>query len=123
MRCDVQCLKGRRVIFLGDSLSTQQANSLVGMLGWHPAWMKQGHPQNAKVTCIVCIFPGVGFRMLSVGFRVFPNVAVSECSRMLPYVSASSRMFPNVDGWWRTVLDMTPHWSFEEVKTISKIER
>ncbi|CAM9472212.1 unnamed protein product [Ectocarpus sp. 4 AP-2014] len=45
----VSCLKGRRVIFLGDSLSNQQGDSLLGMLGWHPDWMTKGNPRNAKV--------------------------------------------------------------------------
>ncbi|CAN0265984.1 unnamed protein product [Scytosiphon promiscuus] len=42
------CLKGRRVIFLGDSLSNQQGDSLLGMLGWDADWMILGHPRNAK---------------------------------------------------------------------------
>ncbi|CAM9461906.1 unnamed protein product, partial [Ectocarpus fasciculatus] len=45
----VSCLKGRRVIFLGDSLSNQQGDSLLGLLGWHPDWMTKGNPRNAKV--------------------------------------------------------------------------
>lgn len=43
-----QCLEGRRVIFLGDSLSNQQGDSLVGMLGWHPDWLPLGGPRNDK---------------------------------------------------------------------------
>ncbi|CAB1114035.1 unnamed protein product [Ectocarpus sp. CCAP 1310/34] len=43
------CLKGRRVIFLGDSLSNQQGDSLLGMLGWHPDWMTKENLRNAKV--------------------------------------------------------------------------
>ncbi|CAM9806926.1 unnamed protein product [Ectocarpus fasciculatus] len=43
-----ECLRGRRVIFLGDSLSVQQGGSLVGMLGWHPEWMTFGAPRNQK---------------------------------------------------------------------------
>lgn len=35
-------------MFLGDSLSNQQADSLLGMLGWHPDWMRLGAPRNAK---------------------------------------------------------------------------
>lgn len=45
-----QCLEGRRVVFLGDSLSTQQGDSLMGMLGWHPSFLTLGHPQNSKVS-------------------------------------------------------------------------
>lgn len=44
-----QCLKGRRVIFLGDSLANQQADSLVGMLDWHPSFLTRDDPQNSKV--------------------------------------------------------------------------
>ncbi|CAM9868740.1 unnamed protein product [Ectocarpus sp. 12 AP-2014] len=43
-----ECLRGRRVIFLGDSVSNQQGDSLVGMLGWHPEWMPRGGPRNHK---------------------------------------------------------------------------
>ncbi|CAN0116211.1 unnamed protein product [Scytosiphon promiscuus] len=46
-----ECLKGRRVIFLGDSLSNQQGDSLVGMLGWDPDWMPKGGPRNNKKAC------------------------------------------------------------------------
>eukprot|EP00904_Undaria_pinnatifida_P008201 jgi/Undpi1/4510/HiC_scaffold_18.g07864.m1 len=42
------CLKGRRVVFLGDSISTQQSDSLLAMLGWHPSFLTLGHPQNSK---------------------------------------------------------------------------
>lgn len=56
----MQCLKGRRVMFLGDSLSNQQADSLLGMLGWHPDWMKLGAPRNAKrVGCPSLVFSAV----------------------------------------------------------------
>ena len=44
-----QCLKHRRVIFIGDSLSTQQGDSLLGMLGWHPSFLTLGDPRNWKV--------------------------------------------------------------------------
>ncbi|CAN0086191.1 unnamed protein product [Ectocarpus sp. 12 AP-2014] len=44
-----ECLRGRRVIFLGDSVSNQQGDSLVGMLGWHPEWMPRGGPRNKKL--------------------------------------------------------------------------
>ncbi|CAM9132092.1 unnamed protein product [Choristocarpus tenellus] len=43
-----QCLAGRRVIFIGDSLSTQQGDSLVGMMGWRPKWLLHGSKENAK---------------------------------------------------------------------------
>ncbi|CAN0216966.1 unnamed protein product, partial [Ectocarpus sp. 4 AP-2014] len=43
-----ECLRGR-VIFLGDSVSNQQGDSLVGMLGWHPEWMPRGAPRNQKL--------------------------------------------------------------------------
>eukprot|EP00904_Undaria_pinnatifida_P001882 jgi/Undpi1/11695/HiC_scaffold_36.g13990.m1 len=43
-----QCLEGRRVVFLGDSLSTQQSDSLMTMLGWHPDFLTRGHPQSQK---------------------------------------------------------------------------
>ncbi|CAM9273022.1 unnamed protein product [Hapterophycus canaliculatus] len=36
------------MISLGDSLSNQQGDSLVGMLGWNPAWMPKGGPRNNK---------------------------------------------------------------------------
>eukprot|EP00903_Cladosiphon_okamuranus_P013413 g12497.t2 len=42
------CLRGRRVIFLGDSLSNQQGDSMLGMLGWHPSWLTKGDPRNSK---------------------------------------------------------------------------
>ena len=32
------------MIFIGDSLSVQQGYSLVGMLGWHPYWIKSRNP-------------------------------------------------------------------------------
>ena len=41
-----KCLEDRRVVFLGDSLSIQQAYSLVGMLAWHPYWMESTNPYN-----------------------------------------------------------------------------
>ncbi|CAN0264221.1 unnamed protein product, partial [Scytosiphon promiscuus] len=43
-----ECLKGRRIIFLGDSLTNQQGDSLVGMLDWHPEWMPKGGYRNNK---------------------------------------------------------------------------
>eukprot|EP00752_Nemacystus_decipiens_P008398 g7508.t1 len=42
----LSCLEGRRVVFMGDSLSIQQADSLVGMLGWHPYWIEGTNPYN-----------------------------------------------------------------------------
>lgn len=42
----LSCLEDRRVVFLGDSLSIQQAYSLVGMLAWHPYWMESTNPYN-----------------------------------------------------------------------------
>lgn len=30
-------------------MATQQADSLVGMLGWYPDWMRKEHPKNEKV--------------------------------------------------------------------------
>ena len=39
------------MIFLGDSLSNQQGDSLLGMLGWHPEWMTKGAPKNQKQVC------------------------------------------------------------------------
>lgn len=36
-------------MFLGDSLSNQQGDSLLGMLGWHPDWMTAGAPRNEKL--------------------------------------------------------------------------
>eukprot|EP00752_Nemacystus_decipiens_P008399 g7509.t1 len=42
----LSCLEGRRVVFMGDSLSVQQADSLVGMLGWHPYWIESTNPYN-----------------------------------------------------------------------------
>lgn len=48
------------MIFLGDSLSNQQGDSLMGMLGWHPDWMTKGAPRNSKVeaTQIYCSSEG-----------------------------------------------------------------
>ena len=45
-----QCLKGRRMIFLGDSLTVQQADSLVGMLKWHPDFLRKDDPRSEKVS-------------------------------------------------------------------------
>lgn len=36
------------MIFLGDSVSNQQGDSLVGMLGWSPDWLPLGGPRNGK---------------------------------------------------------------------------
>lgn len=50
-----QCLEDRRVIFLGDSVSLQQGYSLVGMLGWHPYWIKSRNPIFSGIeVCLLC---------------------------------------------------------------------
>ncbi|CAN0474823.1 unnamed protein product [Ascophyllum nodosum] len=43
-----ECLKGRRMVFLGDSLAVQQADSLVGMLEWHPGFLRKDDPRSQK---------------------------------------------------------------------------
>ena len=45
----MQCLQGRRVIFLGDSLAVQQSDSMVVMLGWKAGFLKEGDPRCNKV--------------------------------------------------------------------------
>ena len=38
------------MIFLGDSLAVQQADSLVGMLKWHPDFLRKDDPRSRKVS-------------------------------------------------------------------------
>lgn len=75
----MQCLKGRRVIFLGDSLSNQQADSLLGMLGWHPEWMTAGAPRNAKLVggCVVAVHAGATVLVCIIS-RLFVEVTGPE---------------------------------------------
>ncbi|CAM9780401.1 unnamed protein product [Ectocarpus sp. 6 AP-2014] len=83
------CLKGRRVIFLGDSLSNQQGDSLMGMLGWHPDWMTKGAPRNSKMdikdgsrywTLVDCYHPSIGRiqRCYDYSTSDFPPPAASD---------------------------------------------
>ncbi|CAN0195212.1 unnamed protein product, partial [Ectocarpus sp. 4 AP-2014] len=83
------CLTGRRVIFLGDSLSNQQGDSLMGMLGWHPDWMTKGAPRNSKLniedgsrhfTLVDCYHPSFGRieRCYDYSTRDFPPPAASD---------------------------------------------
>ncbi|CAM9694243.1 unnamed protein product [Scytosiphon promiscuus] len=51
----IECLKGRRMIFLGDSLTNQQGDSLVGMLDWHPEWMPKGGYRNNKKASLLLL--------------------------------------------------------------------
>ncbi|CAN0365743.1 unnamed protein product, partial [Ascophyllum nodosum] len=43
-----ECLKGRRMVFLEDSLAVQQADSLVSMLKWHPGFLRKDDPRSQK---------------------------------------------------------------------------
>ncbi|CAM9134824.1 unnamed protein product, partial [Discosporangium mesarthrocarpum] len=91
------CLKGRRVIFIGDSLSTQQGDSLVAMLGWRPEWLRLGSKYNIKVSDLD--------HFLYQCFKVLQKGGI-----MRACISAQGNVLsPFIWGNWKTPVSSLPH--------------